>query len=205
MMIGAPSRSPGTRGVIVAVDPSKISDPLAGTRRWLMPIGLLLILLGVVAAIVPFYGAIGAEQAIGWALGIAGAAQLFHAFRATGWGGFVGQLVNGAVFVVGGITLVAGVPAGAVSLSIVIVATFLAGGIMQIVVGFRLRPLDGWAWFLLLGALSLLVGVLVFNRIPSESNTSAALLVGIDLVATGFVFLRIHQLSRDDTPAVPAP
>jgi uncharacterized membrane protein HdeD (DUF308 family) len=72
-------------------------------------------------------------------------------------------------------------------------------------VGFRLRPLDGWAWFLLLGALSLLVGVLVFNRIPSESNTSAALLVGIDLVATGFVFLRIHQLSRDDTPAVPAP
>jgi uncharacterized membrane protein HdeD (DUF308 family) len=182
----------------------KISDPLAGTRKWLMPIGILLVLLGVLAAALPFFGSVRVEQAIGWALGLAGAAQLFHAFRATGWGGFVGQLVNGAVFIVGGITLVAGVPAGAVSLSIVIVATFLAGGIMQIVVGFRLRPLDGWAWFLLLGALSIVLGLLVFNQIPSAANWNAALLVGIDLVATGLVFLRIYQLSRDDLPALPA-
>jgi uncharacterized membrane protein HdeD (DUF308 family) len=184
-----------------STDGHKVSDPLAGTRRWLMPIGIILILTGLLAAIVPFYGSVRVEQAIGWALGLAGAVQLFHAFRATGWGGFVGQLVNGAVFLVGGITLIAGVPAGAVSLSIVIVATFLAGGIMQIVVGFRLRPLDGWGWFLLLGVLSVLLGILIFNQLPSSANWSAALLVGIDLVATGLVFLRIHQLTRDDAEA----
>lgn len=178
----------------------KLGEHLADIRKWLLPAGIALVLVGIAVAILPFLGSLAVEQVIGWAFGIAGVIQFAHAFQAKGWGTFVAELVNGAIFLVAGITLVAGVAAGAVSLSIVVVAVFLAGGIVQVVLGYRLRPLEGWYWFMLLGLISILVAVFLFNEYVSSSARSAGLLLGADLIATGVLFLRMWQLQRDDPP-----
>jgi uncharacterized membrane protein HdeD (DUF308 family) len=80
-------------------------------------------------------------------------------------------------------------------LTLVIIATFLASGALKIVIGLRLRPLDGWGWFVLLGVLSLAIGLVVWSGFPGSVVWSLGLLVGIDFVSTGLVFLRVGLLA----------
>jgi hypothetical protein len=74
-------------------------------------------------------------------------------------------------------------------------STFIASGVLKLLVGWRLRPMVGWGWFVLLGVLSLVVGLLIRNQLPSSAAWSLGLLVGIDFLSTGLVFLRFGFLA----------
>jgi uncharacterized membrane protein HdeD (DUF308 family) len=184
-----------TQPALVNLDGTRMSRPLAESRWWLYLVGILLIVAGLAALALPLLASLAVEAVIGWAFVIGGISQLLYAFRATGWGGFAWQILIGAVFLVGGFTLLTNPIAGLISLTLVIIATFIASGVLKILVGFRLRPMDGWGWFVLLGVLSLVVGLLIWNQLPSSAAWSLGLLVGIDFLSTGFVFLRFGFLA----------
>jgi len=177
------------------LDGRGFSPPLAASRWWLYTVGFLLVLAGLGALAIPFVASIAVEAVVGWAFVLAGLVQLAYALRTKGWGGFAWQILIGAIFLIGGLMLITNPVAGLLSLTLVIIATFLASGVIKILVGFRLRPMDGWGWFVLLGILSLVVGVLIWNRLPSSAAWSLGLLVGIDFLSTGLVFLRFGYLA----------
>ena len=189
----------------VHLDGSGVSPHLARSRWWLYAVGALLILAGLAALALPLFASLAVEAVVGWAFLIAGASQLLYAWRAKGWGGFAWQILIGAVFLVGGFTLIANPVAGLISLTLVIIATFIASGALKILIGFRLRPLDGWGWFVMLGVLSLAVGVLIWNQLPSSAAWSLGLLVGIDFLSTGLVFLRFGALAGRSVRMAGAP
>lgn len=177
------------------LDGTGLSPQLAQSRWWLYAVGALLIIAGLAALALPLFASLAVEAVVGWAFVLAGIAQLAYAFRAKGWGGLAWQVLIGAVFLVGGFTLLTNPVAGLISLTLVIIATFIASGVFKILIGLRLRPLDGWGWFIILGALSLAVGLLIWNRLPSSAAWSLGLLVGIDFLSTGLVFLRFGFLA----------
>lgn len=177
------------------LDGTGLSASLAQSRKWLYAVGILLVAAGSVALALPFVAGLAVEAIVGWAFVIAGISQLLYTFGAKGWGGFAWQLLIGAVFLLGGFTLITNPVAGLISLTLVIIATFIASGILKILVGIRLRPMDGWGWFVMLGILSLAVGLLIWNRLPSSAAWSLGLLVGIDFLSTGLVFLRFGYLA----------
>ena len=133
------------------LDGRGFSRPLAESRWWLFTVGGLLVLAGLSALAIPFVASIAVEAVVGWAFVLAGLVQLAYALRTKGWGGFTWQILIGAIFLLGGLTLITNPVAGLLSLTLVIIATFLASGVIKILVGFRLRPMDGWGWFVLLG------------------------------------------------------
>lgn len=184
---------------------TRLSAPQAQGRGSLYAIGLLLIVAGLAALALPFVASLAVEAVVGWAFVIAGLSQLLYAFRAKGWGGFAWQLLIGAVFLLGGLTLITNPVAGLISLTLVIIATFIASGVLKIVVGLRLRPMEGWGWFVLLGILSLVVAVLIWNRLPSSAAWSLGLLVGIDFLSTGLVFLRLGYVAGRGPRMIGAP
>lgn len=190
---------------LTRLDGTNLSTPLARSRRWLYAVGILLIVAGLAALALPFFVSLAVEAVVGWAFVIAGISQLLYAFGAKGWGGFAWQLLIGAVFLVGGFTLVTNPVAGLISLTLVIIATFIASGVLKILIGFRLRPMDGWGWFVLLGILALAVGLLIWNRLPSSAAWSLGLLVGIDFLSTGLVFLRFGYLAGQTGSWKPPP
>jgi uncharacterized membrane protein HdeD (DUF308 family) len=180
---------------LTPLDGKGLSASLAQSHRWLYAVGILLIVAGLAALALPLFASLAVEAVVGWAFVIAGISQLLYVFRAKGWGGFAWQLLIGAVFLLGGFTLITNPVAGLISLTLVIIATFIASGVLKILVGFRLRPMDGWGWFVLLGLLSLAVGLLIWNRMPSSAAWSLGLLVGIDFLSTGLVFVRFGYLT----------
>jgi uncharacterized membrane protein HdeD (DUF308 family) len=184
-----------TEGTLGNLDGRGFSRQLAESRWWLFMVGVLLILAGLLALLLPLMASLAVEAVVGWAFMLAGVTQLVYAFRAKGWGGFAWQILIGAIFVLGGFTLVTNPVAGLFSLTLVIIATFVASGILKILIGFRLRPVDGWGWFVLLGILSLAVGIMIWNQLPSSAAWSLGLLVGIDFLSTGLVFLRFGRLA----------
>jgi len=122
---------------------------------------------------------------LGWALVFGGLFQAIHAVKVSRWSGFLLELV-----------MVAHPGAGAMSVTLLIVASFLVGGLFRILVGTMLHP-SGRAWLLLSGAVTLLLGILIWAEWPTSGLREIGTFVAIDIVfgGTRLIILTVHARS----------
>jgi uncharacterized membrane protein HdeD (DUF308 family) len=82
---------------------------------------------------------------------------------------------------------------GLVTLAILLAILFAAEGIMEIIMAYRVHPTEGWGWLLLSGIAALAVGILIALGLPSSATWALGLLVGINLLFSGwsYVFLAL--------------
>ena len=64
-------------------------DALSRNWGWLLALGILMIILGLMAIAAPVYATFAVQALLGWILIIGGIAQGVHAFMAKGSGGFL--------------------------------------------------------------------------------------------------------------------
>ena len=113
---------------------------------WFLALGILLVLAGMAAIAFPFLSTIAAKIAIGWIFLVAGVVEVIHAFYVKRWAGFFWNLLIGLLYIVAGAWLAFFPLTGVLTLTIVIAALFIAEGIMEFIMGLRMRPHDGWGW-----------------------------------------------------------
>ena len=167
---------------------------------WFLALGIVLILAGLAAIAFPLAGTIVAKTFLGWLFLLAGAIMVIHAFQASGWKGFLWELLVGILYLVAGGYLAFFPFTGLITLAIVLAALFIAEGVFEVIQAFRVRPHEGWVWLLLSGLAALAVGVLIAIDLPGSAVWALGLLVGINLLFSGwsYVFLalagrRAHQ------------
>lgn len=160
---------------------------------WFLALGIVLILVGIAAICFPFVSTVAAKIFLGWLFLIGGVMMIIHAFSAQGWGGFLWSLLIGVLYVVAGGYLAFFPLTGLLTLAIFLAILFVAEGIMEMIMGFRVRPSEGWGWLLLSGIAALAVGVLIALGLPSSATWALGLLVGINLLFSGwsYVFLAL--------------
>lgn len=160
---------------------------------WFLALGIVLILAGLAAIAFPFLSSIAAKVVLGWLFLIGGVMMIVHAFQAPGWGGFLWEVLIGLLYVVVGAYLAFFPIAGLLTLTIVIAALFIAEGIFEAIMAFRIRPHEGWVWLLLSGIAALAVGVIIAMGLPESAIWALGLLVGINLLFSGwsYVFLAL--------------
>jgi uncharacterized membrane protein HdeD (DUF308 family) len=160
---------------------------------WFLALGIVLILAGLAAIAFPFLSSIAAKVVLGWLFLIGGVMMIVHAFQAPGWGGFLWELLIGILYVVVGGYLAFFPLAGLLTLTIVIAALFIAEGVFEAIMAFRVRPHEGWVWLLLSGIAALAVGVVIAMGLPESAIWALGLLVGINLLFSGwsYVFLAL--------------
>src|SRR5581483_4204462 len=160
---------------------------------WFLALGIVLIVIGLAAIAFPRLSTIAAKIMLGWLLLIAGMMLILHAFSAQAWHGFPWNLLIGILYLVAGGYLAFFPLTGLLTLAILLVILFVAEGIFEIIMAFRVRPHEGWAWLLLSGITALAVGVLIALQLPSSADWALGLLVGINLVFSGwsYVFLAL--------------
>lgn len=129
---------------------------------------------------------------------VAGSFEIIHAFWTKGWGGFVWQIVLGALYVAFGIVLVSQPLSGALIVTYVLGLLLLLSGILRILLGFKHWEEVGWI-MLLSGVFGVLAGLVILTGFPMTGLWVLGLLLGIDLISHGAAWLTYGWLPAAKT------
>jgi uncharacterized membrane protein HdeD (DUF308 family) len=180
--------SPSTR------QKEKIVSALATHTRsagWSIFLGILLVLSGLFAIVVPFFAGVAASVFFGWLVLFAGIAHLIYAWSERGAGAILWEVLIGIVYVIAGLYMLVLPVAGVVALTLVLAFYIAVEGVFELVIFSLLRRLRGAVWFLIDGLVSLLLAALILFGWPSSSLWAVGTLVGISLLFSGIARLTL--------------
>jgi uncharacterized membrane protein HdeD (DUF308 family) len=161
-------------------------DVLQKGWGWLLGLGILLSVLGLLLIAAPALGTLAIDLLVGWFLIIGGIAQLIHAFMEKAWRGFLLETASGVLYLVVGVLLIFYPMAGAQALTIFLAAFLLVEGLVRSAMALRLRPAQGWGWLLFGGIVTVILALLIWMQWPASALWVIGLLVGINLLFTGW-------------------
>jgi uncharacterized membrane protein HdeD (DUF308 family) len=162
---------------------------VADNWGWFLALGIVLVVAGIAAIMFPLLSTIAAKIALGWIFLAAGVVMIIHAFSIQKWGGFLMELLLGVLYLFAGGWLAFFPFTGIVTLTILLAALFLAEGVLEVIMGFRVRPHEGWGWLVFSGLIAVAVGLLIAAELPSSAVWAIGLLVGVNLLSTGISFI----------------
>ena len=166
-----------------------VSETFGRSWTWMAVLAMICIVGGFLALLNPFGATIFAVTLAGWVFLIQGVIQIIHAFRVRDWPGFIWSLGIGVLSLLVGVILVADPLTGAIPLTLLVAVLFLATGVAKIMFALSLKPASGWVWVLVSGLVSAALGVLILAGLPASATTILGLLLGIELVSNGVLFL----------------
>ena len=148
------------------------------------------------AILFPLLSTIATKIVLGWIFLAGGALLVIHAFSIKEWSGFLWGLLVGVLYLVAGGWLAFFPFTGIITLTLLLAALFLAEGVMEVIMAFRVRPHEGWVWLLLSGIVAVAVGVLIAAELPSSATWAIGLLAGINLLSSGVSFIVLALAGR---------
>ena len=96
--------------------------------------------------------------------------------------------VGGVRYLVVGLFMLEDPTHAAKILTLILAASFLAGGLLRILFSIVLR-FPSWPWVLLNGVVNLILGMLIWNEWPESAYWVIGLFVGIDLLFHGWAWV----------------
>lgn len=176
-------------------------DELRRNWGWLLVLGIAMIVLGVVALGAPFILTLVTTLFFGWLLLLGGVIQIIHGFWARRWSGFFVHLVTGILATVVGLLIISNPAAGAISITLLLAAFFVAAGVARIAAALMYR-FSNWGWLLFVGLIDLLLGILIWAQWPVSGLWVIGLFVGIDLIFYGATWVMLALAARNLPRAV---
>jgi uncharacterized membrane protein HdeD (DUF308 family) len=161
--------------------------------------GILLVILGLAAMIVPPLASLAVTLFLGWMFLISGIAGLALTFWARQMPGFWWSLLSAVLAVVAGIVLLAQPVEGTLTLTIVVGAYFLAEGVATIMYALEHRRelSQRWSWMLVAGLMDLLIAAVIIAGLPGSALWAVGLLVGINLLFGGASLIGVALAARN--------
>jgi len=163
---------------------------------WFLALGIALVIGGMILIAAPLATSIAVTILIAAVLFVGGLVQIYNAFKTQGSGSFLWNLITGLIAVIGGIVIYVNPLAGTFALTLVIAAIFIAQGISQILLAFKLKPHEGWVWVLVAGLVSLAAGVMIWLELPSSAAWALGLLAGISVLINGWSYIAIALAAK---------
>ncbi|MDW5593376.1 DUF308 domain-containing protein [Conexibacter stalactiti] len=175
-------------------------DALRKSQRWLMVAGVLALIGGSIAIIVPALASVGVAIFIGWML-VFGAVFLFvDAFAVRDVGRLVLRALVALITLAAGIALLLAPLRGTYTLTVLLVLYFALAGVMRIGVAISERGLPGAGLTAFNGVVTLLLAILIGAELPESSDWAIGLLVGIDFLFFGFAAISAASALKRSTP-----
>jgi uncharacterized membrane protein HdeD (DUF308 family) len=182
-----------TRPVADVPPPAEI---VRRARRWLLALGILSLLAGTGAILVPAVASVAMTTFVGWLLVLAGILGASHAFSVPAPTQRGYRVATAALALLVGIWLIAFPLSGTITLTFLLAVWFFGTGLLHTVAGVRFRGVPG-AWLeVLQGGVSLILGILLVADLPSSAAWAIGLLVGINLIFWGARMLTAASLLR---------
>jgi uncharacterized membrane protein HdeD (DUF308 family) len=149
--------------------------------------GIILLVLGFAAVILPLVAGLAATILLGWVFLIAGIVGLVATLRARHAPGFGWALLSALLAIIAGGILLWDPLQGLVTLTFVLTAFFVVDGVLMIVLAIsHRRELSGkWEWMMVNGVIDLVLAAIIILGFPGTLAWALGLLVGIDMVFGG--------------------
>jgi len=178
-----------------------VNESLRRHWAWYLAEGIVLVILGVAAVLLPVVATLAVTLELGWILLISGVIGLITTFRATGAPGFTWSLISGILGVVVGLLLLRWPFQGTLSLTAVLIAFLLIEGIATILYSLEhRRGLFGrWGWLFASGIVDVILAVILIISLPGAALWALGLLVGINLIFGGWVLIIMALFARGPT------
>jgi uncharacterized membrane protein HdeD (DUF308 family) len=160
--------------------------------------GIVLLLLGAAAIVIPPLATLAVAIFFGWLLLISGIAGLVTTFWARRAPGFGWSLFSAVIGIIAGAVLIGWPVGGALSLTVVLVVFFIMEGIASIMFALdHRRELSGrWGWMLMSGIVDLVLGAIIFLGLPGTAAWAIGLMVGINLIFGGAALIGMALHAR---------
>jgi uncharacterized membrane protein HdeD (DUF308 family) len=175
---------------------SEVKSEIRSALGWSVAGGVAMIFFGAIAIAAPMIAALSAGILVGVAVLFGGAAQLVHAFETRAEPRFLLRLAVGILYVLAGYWLLARPEIGILSLAIILGTFLFAQGLLTAILGLQARPAAGWGWLLFDGAVSILLGLLIWAHWPSDAAWLIGTFFGISLLCSGFSRVMWSMVAR---------
>src|SRR3954467_7865726 len=177
---------------------SKMSAAVRAHWRAFLIEGIILVVLGLAAIILPPLASLAVTILLGWMFLISGVAGLALTFWARGMPGFWWSLLSAALAIGAGLILLLQPVQGTLTLTIVVGAYFLAEGVATIMYALEHRRelSERWSWLLFAGILDILIAGMIITGLPGSAEWAIGLLVGINLLFGGASLIGVALAAR---------
>lgn len=159
--------------------------------------GAIISMLGIIAVMTPLFTGITFSVFLGFLLLTGGILETIFAFQAPSFGKGVLVFLFGGLTIVAGFFLIAVPDRGLGALTWVLAAYFVAAGIVDIVLAFKIRPEEGWGWTLSSGIVTIALGAFIVWQWPVSGLWAVGVYVGIRLLMHGWALMALGITGRD--------
>lgn len=165
------------------------SDAAAAHRHWgwYVAVGILLIVVGCYAIYAEGLATLASVFALGVVLVIAGVGQIIGAFMARGAGHVILLLLVGFLDIIVGLALLEHPALGALTVTILLAAVFLFGGIFRFVSALWLQ-FPNYGWVAISGVISFILGLLLWMQWPISAFWFIGFAVGLNFIFAGIAW-----------------
>jgi uncharacterized membrane protein HdeD (DUF308 family) len=168
----------------------KAVDYIHGHRTWFIVLGVALIILGVIATLSSITTTFVSMFFLAALLLIGGIIRFVSAFSAREWSGSLLLALAGALYIVAGVLTFRHPVAAALALTLLFAALFMAVGLFRMIAAVWHR-FASWGWVALSGAVSFVLGLMLWNQWPVSGLWFIGLCIGIDLIVEGIGWLML--------------
>jgi uncharacterized membrane protein HdeD (DUF308 family) len=162
---------------------------------WFLILGILLVLSGTVALVYPFVASLAVVMVLGMSLLISGMATIVTSFWAGKWSAMLLQLLIGVFYTVLGYVILDKPLESTVSLTLVVAAMLIVVGVMRSIAALVIR-FPQWGWSLLSGAITTLLGLMIYKSLKHDELWVIGMLVGIQLIFDGWFWIMLSAAIR---------
>jgi len=180
-----------------------LATSLAAHWKLFLIEGIVLVILGLAAIMLPLIATIAIAIVVGWIFLLSGVVGLWATFRMRSAPGFWWSLLSGILGVAAGIVLLRWPLSGAFSLTLILTLFLVLEGVVSIMYALEhKRELSGrWGMMLVSGVVDLILAAMIYSGLPGTAAWAIGLLVGINMVFGGSALIAMALHARNAAPA----
>jgi uncharacterized membrane protein HdeD (DUF308 family) len=160
-------------------------DALRAKSGWVIALGVISVIGGLIALSSVVTATLVAVLVVGAVMIVSGVTEVINAVQVQGWGKSLLWGALGFLYIISGLIVLNNPFVAAKLLTLVLSGALIASGILRIRLAFHLKSEAPWVWVAVSGALTILLGLMIFSGWPLTGFYALGMLLGIDLVLSG--------------------
>ena len=163
---------------------------------WYLTLGIGLVIVGFLAVAYSFTSTVFSMTMLGMVFIVAGIFEGIKSVKINLWGSFFLHLLLSLLYLVSGVFVMQYPIANAISLTLFLAILFVMSGILKIFFALT-KPVPHKEWLLLNGVITIVLGVLIWQQWPGSGLWVIGMLLGIDLLVTGWTWILLACAARN--------